>query len=134
MSFSSPGERDRNVPRNLSDAKWKRLKSRLPGGLLTRAQRNEASYRDFVEDVLWVVEHNVVWHALRPERGDWHTVYVRFLRWSDKGVWEQVAEILGPHHPLGIALIQRVGEHREFRERSANPMGQASQSRKAGCN
>lgn len=116
--------------KTLSDAKWKKLKSRLPGGLAARAQRNEVAYRTFVEDVLWVVENNVVWHALRPDRGDWHTVYVRFLRWSDKGVWEQVADILGPRSPLAIALIQRVGEHREFRERSANPIRQGPQTRK----
>lgn len=105
---------------NLSDATWKRVLSRLPGNVASRARRNEGDYRIFVEEVLWVAEKNVVWHALKSQSGTWRNVYVRFLRWSDKGIWDDVAEAIGLDCSMSMALVRRVAENREYRERCTN--------------
>lgn len=46
--------------------------------------------RRFVEAVLWVAQTNAFWSDLPREYGPWHSIYVRFVRWSQDGVWDEV--------------------------------------------
>lgn len=104
----------------LTDQQWSQLLARLPGRVGTRARGNPSHYRRFVEQVLWVVDQDVVWHELRPDRGSWRSVYVRFLRWSDSGIWPIVIDVLVDVPPLTEALQARIEEHRSYRDRCAN--------------
>ncbi|HIE0125131.1 transposase [Stenotrophomonas maltophilia] len=104
----------------LTDLQWSQLLARLPGRVGTRARGNPCHYRRFVEQVLWVVDQDVVWHELQPDRGSWRSVYVRFLRWSDGGIWPTVIEVLSDAPPLMEALQARIEEHRSYRDRCAN--------------
>lgn len=40
---------------------------------------------NFLNAVLYAVENGGKWRALPKEFGNWHTVYVRFNRWSKNG-------------------------------------------------
>ena len=44
------------------------------------------------------------WRQLPKEYGKWYSVWKRFKRWSNKGVWDKVFEILKPelNRPLPI--------------------------------
>jgi transposase len=77
----------------LSDAQWARISELLPGKPTDKGGR-AADNRLFVEAVLYTARVGNPWRDLPPKFGNWHSVYVRFARWEDSGVWSRVAEAL----------------------------------------
>ena len=47
-----------------------------------------------VNALLYVAENGCKWHGLPKEFGKWHTVYVRFRRWTENGVIYRIFEAL----------------------------------------
>lgn len=77
------------VRRWLRNDQWQRLESMLPGKA-DDPGRTGADNRLFVEAVLWVARTGSPWRDLPAEFGLWNSVYTRFARWSNNGVWEKV--------------------------------------------
>ena len=50
--------------------------------------------RMFVEGVLWVVRTGSPWRDLPEVFGEWNSVFRRFSRWSHKGVWCRISEMM----------------------------------------
>jgi len=71
--------------------------------------------RLFVEAALWIAITGSPWRDLPEEYGHWHRVYVRFNRWSHKGMWSKVFEELSKAGDFEYVMIDgsvvRVHQH-----------------------
>jgi len=54
--------------------------------------RQETATRRFVETVLWMARAGCAWRLLPEEYGAWNSVYKRFARWQEKGVWQALLD------------------------------------------
>ena len=43
---------------------------------------------------MWIMRAGSPWRYLPPEYGKWNSVYVRFRRWAEGGVWDGILETL----------------------------------------
>ena len=73
----------------LRDDQWQRLEPMLPGKASDPGRTAEDN-RLFIEAVLWIARTGCPWRDLPAEFGPWNSVYKRFARWSDKGLWHRV--------------------------------------------
>ena len=78
-------------PVKLRENEWQKLHAFLRGcpqvyvGSVRKCRR-------FVEAVLWVGRSGAQWRLLPHEYGKWNSVYKRYARWCEQGVWERMFE------------------------------------------
>ena len=74
----------------LSEKQYQRIAALLP------VQRGNVKIenRTLLNALIYRCENGCKWRALPESFGNWHSIYVRFDRWSENGVLERVYKAL----------------------------------------
>lgn len=78
---------------DLTDDEWALVVALLPaerGRWARPAQDN----RRFLNGMLYVLRVGCPWRDMHERYGKWNSVYVRFRRWAEQGVWDALLETL----------------------------------------
>ncbi len=98
----------------LNDAQWERVAPLLPGKAGDPG-RSAADNRLFLEAVLWMARVGAPWRDLPKTFGNWNSVFKRFRRWAQKGVFEELLKLLSGDKDFEYAMIDgtiiRVHQH-----------------------
>ena len=106
--------REAKIRRELTDVQWERISNLVPGKKGDRGRPGEDN-RLFMDAVLWMLRTGAPWRDLPAEFGNWNSVFTRFNRWSQKGVWESLFKALADdpdfEHVMIDATIVRAHQH-----------------------
>jgi transposase len=88
----------------LREDQWERLYAVLracPGIYVAQ----EPATRRFVEAVLWMARAGCAWRLVPGEVGSWNSVYKRFARWQERGVWAALTDRLAADADLEWLML-----------------------------
>jgi transposase len=86
----------------LTDAQWVTIETLLVAHpRVYVGQPSEC--RRFLDAVLWVLRSGAQWRLLPPVLGRWNSVFKRFARWGEQGVWADLQQ-----HVAGDPDLQEV--------------------------
>ena len=75
----------------ITDRSWRLLEPLLPGTERSGGVTAKDN-RLFLEAVLWKVRVGSPWRDLPPDFGPWNSVFRRFRRWAEAGVFDRIFE------------------------------------------
>ena len=76
---------------DLSDAEWELIGPLLPPER-GRWARSAGVNRRFLNGMLHVLRVGYPWRDMHEGYGKWNSVYVRFRRWAEQGVWDALLQ------------------------------------------
>ena len=93
-----------DLPVTISDAAWDSIHPYLktvPNVYVGTPQ----DCRKFLSAVVWIAKEGATWRSLPPVYGYWNSVYRRFGRWCDAGVFEKLHEHFHEAGELSALLV-----------------------------
>ena len=81
----------------LTESEWNRIKDMLPPEHPKQGKRGrpaKCDNRSVMNGILWIARGGAPWRELPERYGPWQTVYSRFRKWRDMGVFEAVFQAL----------------------------------------
>jgi len=71
----------------LSDEQWEQIEPHLPKDVRGKARVDD---RRVISGILHVLKSGCRWCDCPPEYGPYTTIYNRFARWAERGIWESL--------------------------------------------
>lgn len=78
---------------DLTDTEWQIIAGLLPAER-GRKSRPSLDNRRYLDGMLHVLRVGCPWRDMHERYGKWNSVYVRFRRWAEQGVWDALLETL----------------------------------------
>jgi transposase len=87
----------------LSDEQWLRIEPYLPTDVRGKARVDD---RRVISGILHVIKSGCRWCDCPPEYGPSMTIYNRFVRWAERGIWERLfRELAARGRSTGTQMI-----------------------------
>jgi len=83
----------------LSDAEWAQIEFLLPCETGRKARPSKDNRR-MVNGMVWILRSGAPWRDLPQRYGPWQSVYTRFRRWTQTGIWQKILEHLIQEEPV----------------------------------
>ena len=98
----------------LSDAQWERIRPHLPK---YRRGFRRVDDRRVISGIIHVLQTGIPWRAAPSAYGPGRTLYNRFRRWAEKGIWEAMFASLADEEFAELVVIDStiVRAHRSAR-------------------
>ena len=77
----------------LTESEWNRIKDMLPPEHPKEGKRGrpaKCDNRSALNGILWIARGGAPWRELPERYGPWQTVYSRFRKWKDMGIFEPI--------------------------------------------
>ena len=75
----------------ITDEEWERIKPYIPeeqeAGSWGRPSKDS---KTMLNGILWILRSGAAWRDLPERYGPWQTVYKRFVKWSEAGIFEKI--------------------------------------------
>ena len=88
----------------LTDEAWARIEDLCPGKP-GDSGRTAKDNRLFVEAVIWQMRTGTQWRDIPEEFGKWNSVFVRFRRWAEKGIFTKIFNALSDEPDLEWVFV-----------------------------
>jgi transposase len=90
---------------SLRNEQWTKIRDFLRQDPHAYVGKDEAASRKFVDAVKWVSRSGAQWRLLPDEYGKWNTIYKRFVRWCEHGVWQRMFDFFAHDADMENGMI-----------------------------
>jgi len=75
---------------DLTDVEFSAIRVYLPSQKAGSSGRPWNDHRTVINGILWILVTGSPWRDLPDEFGKWQTIYGRFRRWRNEGLWDRI--------------------------------------------
>ena len=75
----------------VTDEEWEQIKRSIPEEQESNSRgRPSKDSRTMLNGIFWILRSGASWRDLPERYGPWQTVYKRFAKWSEAGIFEKI--------------------------------------------
>lgn len=78
----------------ITNEEWERMEEMFPAERTGKKGRPAKNNRNMLNGMLWIARSGAQWRELPERYGPWQTVYSRFRKWQEIGIWENIFHML----------------------------------------
>ena len=78
----------------ITDSEWSRVVDLLPPEKTGKRGRPSKDNRTILNGMIWIARSGAPWRDLPERYGPWETVYSRFRKWIEDGIFDNIIRVL----------------------------------------